>query len=248
MSELLNPTIPNAVNAIEIDAVVLDLQTKLDVNLSWLTHSYARAYRHVKLNESKSIYFPEVYIGVKAGVPSYYRPTPDDTKKGMCYFIVGREENEFEQNSQNLLTWNLSIVFWVNLKLINELVLETELFTQNLIKEVRDVLTNKTLGSNYRLNIQNVEREFREVYKEFTLEESRNYLMAPYQAFRFNCDVKMFEECTNESVSTCDVLLQNISQNEILTCLLPTLNFQDLNVFNSLTNQQKMDINTQLGN
>lgn len=248
MSELLNPIVPNPINAIEIDAVVLDVQTKLDVNLSWLTHSYARAYRHVKTNDSKSIYFPEVYIGIKGGVPSYYRPTPDDTKKGMCYFIIGREENEFEKNSQNLLSWNLSIVFWVNLKLINELALETELFTQNLIKEVRDVLTNKFLGSNYRLNIQNVEREFREVYKEFNIEEAKNYLMAPYQAFRFNCGVQMFEDCVSDSVSTCDVLLQNISQEDILNCLLPSLNFQDINVFNSLSVQQKSDINTQLGN
>lgn len=244
---LQNPSIPTPINAIEIDSVVMDIQTKLDVNLSWLTHNYARAFRHIERKDSKIMYFPEVYTGIVNDVPSYYRVTPDSTRKGMCFFVVGKEENkDFNKDEYNYLSYNLGIVFWVNLGLIDQALLNTDLFTQNLIRDVRDVLTRKMLGTNYRLEIENVCREFNEVYREFSLDEMKNFLMAPFQAFRFNCNVSFQEDCIGSSVNVCNVLNQNISQNEVLTCLLPSLDFSNIDVFNSLSQQQKDDLIIQL--
>lgn len=247
MINLQNPSIPLPTTSIEIDSVVFDIQTKLDVNLLWLTNSYGRAYRHVKRKDGGLMYIPEVYIGVKKGVPSYTPMNPDNDKKGMCFFSVGKEQVEFNQNEYNYISYSIGIVFWVNLKSINSSLLNTEIFTQNLISEVRNVLTRKLTGTNYKLEIENVVREFSEVYREYSLHEDENYLVAPYQAFRFNCKVKFRENCINTNISSCSILQQNISKNEVLTCLLPTLNFQENDIFNSLTNQQKIDIQTQLG-
>lgn len=247
MINLQNPSIPLPTTSIEIDAVVLDIQAKLDTNLLWLTNSYGRAYRHIKRKDGGLMYVPEVYVGIKKGVPTYTPMTPDNDKKGMCFFSVGKEEIDFSENEYNFISHSVGIVFWVNLKSINNNLLSTELFTQNLISEVRSILTRKLVGANYKLEIENVVREFGEVYREYSIQEEENYLVAPFQAFRFNCNVKFRENCIGSTVSSCEILTQNISKNEVLSCLLPTLNFQDINVFNSLSVQQKMDIQTQLG-
>ena len=125
--------------------------------------------------------------------------------------------------------------------MIDKSLLDTELFTQNLIRDVREVLTRKMLGTWYELYINEVVREFGEVYSEFSLEESEQYLVAPYQAFRFNCSVKYQEECPI-ALNRGSAIVNNISEAEILTLLLPTLDFTDTNVFNSLSVQQKADL------
>lgn len=247
MINLQDPLINTPLFLVEVDKYVFDIQTKLEINLSWLTHAYARAYRHIKIKDGKKIYFPEVYTGIKKGNPTYYRPTPDNDKKAMMFFVVGKEEViDFQKNQKNFLKHDLSLVFWCNLALINNAILETEIFTQNLIQEVRNVLTNKFNGVEYRFDVLEVVREFQEVYKEFSLDESENYMLAPYQAFRINGTLTYQEDCLSVPTSSCDILNQNISQNEILTCFLPNLDFLNVNVFNSLTAQQKIDLNIML--
>jgi len=142
MINLQNPNVPMPLQAIEIDAIVMDLQYKLETNLIWLTHGYARAYRHFQFDNGKFNYYPEVYNGVENGQPVYYQPKPDNDKEGICYFVVGKEKpSNFEPNHFNYIAHDLSAVFWVNLDLINKASLTTELITQQLIAEARGVLT-----------------------------------------------------------------------------------------------------------
>lgn len=242
MINLQNPNVPIPNVAIEIDAVVQDLQLKLDTNLAWLTNAYARAYRHFQYDNGKMMFFPEVYIGKPQGTPNYFQPRPDNDKKGQSYFIVGKEKQKgFVQHDFNYLSHDFDIVFLVNLKLIDDESLETELITQHLIREVRNVLTRKLLGTFYRLEIKEVVREFNEVFKEFSHKEKENYLKAPLQGFRFNCSVMFQEDCINLPIDRCSIIKQNISVNETL-CLLPQLDFTNSNVFEALTEQQKTDL------
>ena len=243
MTNLQNPGLPSPVGLIEIDFAIQDIQMKLDTNLPWLDNSYARAFRHFKKGEDLTLYVPEVFTGVKEGKKSYYRPTPDNDKKAMSFFAVGKEsQTDYADNQFNYLSWPVGIIFSVNLDLIDPALLETELFTQNLIRDVRRILTTKLLGRPYRIEIIEVVREFREVYAEWTLEEDRQYAIAPQQIFRFNIKLTLREDCPFIEYDKCTVLNQNISENEILTCLLPTLDFSDLTVFNSLSAQQKADL------
>lgn len=247
MIKQLNPQIPLALNPVEIDKAIIDLQYKLETNLSWLTNAYGRAYRFLRLNDEKRVYYPEIYTGIKNGAPQYYRTMPDNLKKGSCFFVVGSELiNDFSQNSSNFLKYPVSIIFQVNLAEINKVQLSTEIFTQNLIMEVRNVLTNLMNGTEYRFDLTKIIRDFQEVYKEFSLDELRNFSMAPLDSFRVEGFISLYQDCLPIG-NTCSILTQNISENEILNCLLPTLDFQKSSVFNSLTAQQKMDIQTQLG-
>ena len=239
MINLQNPNVPTPLQAVEIDAIVMDLQYKFETNLIWLTHGYARAYRHFQFDNGKFNYYPEIYNGVQSGKPVYYQPKPDNDKKGICYFVVGKEKpSNFEPNQFNYLGHEVGIVFWVNLDLINKASLDTELITQQLISEVRSVLTRKLIGTFYRLKVIEICMEFTEIFKEYNLKETENYLKAPYQAFRFNCFVEFQEDCSFP-VNRCEVIKQNISTQETL-CLLPNLDFNDDVVFNTLTEAQKL--------
>lgn len=246
MINLQNPNIPIPLMPIEIDALIYDLQLKLDTNISWLTHSYARAYRHFQMDNGKMMFFPEVYKGVEGGKPTYFQPRPDNDKKGQSYFVVGKEkQKDFVEHDFNYLEHDFDIVFLVNLKLINEGSLDTELITQHLIKDVRNILTRKLLGTFYTLEIKEVLREFNQVFREYSHKEKENYLKAPLQGFRFNCKVMFQEDCITLPIDRCSIIKQNISSSEAL-CLLPNLDFSIDEVFNTLTEAQKQELSNRL--
>lgn len=236
------PNVPTLVDPIEIDKAIMDLQLRLDLNLTWLSHEYGRAYRHLKIQNNNRVYFPEVYTGKQDDKYMYYRPTPDNDKSGLCFFVVGDETNDFAENQHNYLTYDLGIVFWANLKLIDDSKLNTELFTQNLIKEVREVLTRKLIGTFYKLKIERVVREFSQIYSEFTIDEKENYLMAPYQGFRFNCTIELQEDCNTNPIDTCQLLQSVVTADELRSCLLPTIDFSITENLDALSDQQISDI------
>lgn len=236
MVNLQNPNIPTPVAGIEIDKAIYQLQLKLDTNLNWLSHSYGRAYRHMEKNK-KFLYFPEIYIGGEKN--SYFRVTPDNDKSGMCFFIVGKEENyDFDEFHQNYLKWKVGIVFNVNLSLINSLLLQNELFTQHLIRDVRNVLTMKMGGIGFTLKLINIEREFGEIYREFNLQEENEYLRSPMQAFRVNCEIILQEDCNNVSYNPCEALQKNLSKDEKI-CVLESIDFNDDDYISALSEEQK---------
>lgn len=239
MINLQNPQIPAPIQAIEIDKAIYELQILLDTKLNWLTHSYGRAYRFVEKVE-KRLYIPEIYVG--GDKFSYTKVSPDNDKKGTCFFIVGKEENyDYSQHQKNNLRYDVGIVFWVNLKLINEALLKNEVFTQNLIRDVRDVLTMQAGGLSFSFKLKTVEREFSQIYKEFNLKEEEDYLRSPYDGFRFNLELIVQEDCDGVTYDPREALINSLSQAEKIA-ILQSLNFADPQIFNALTTQQKTDL------
>ncbi len=239
MTSYQTPNIPAPLQAIEIDKAIYSILLKLDVNLPWLSHEYGRAYRFLDRND-KRLYFPEVYIGGEN--MAYYRPTPDNDKSGMCFFVVGKEDNyDFDRNISNYLRWDVGIIFSVNLKLINPTLLLTENFTQNLIRDVREVLTRKLAGLSFGLEIKTVEREFKEIYREWSLLEQETHLKAPLSGFRFNCVITCREECDNV-LNPVSLIQTTLSKMEIVKAVLPNVDFTDPIFLNALTPQQRIDL------
>lgn len=229
---------------IEIDWVVLDLQMKLKTNLSWLSHSYGKAYRIDKQGTEKRFILPEVYIGNTDGKYSLMPVTPDNDKKGIVFFVIDKEKQLTNDiNSQNFLSWNVGIVFWANLEFINESFAKNQDYTQNLIKEVRDILTNEIIGSGYNLSISEVAREHNEIFREFLLQD-RRYVIMPFTAFRFNVTITLKEEC-GLNLDRQAAILNNVTDFEIKNYILPTLDFTT-DDFLSLSEQQKADLLTRL--
>ena len=240
MTKLQNPDIPVPQRAIEIEKAVYEMQMLFETNLNWLSHGYARVYRHLDA-KSKRLYFPEVYIG--GSEHKYFRPTPDNDSTGMCFFVVNKEENRgYEAFSHNYLTWRVGIIFQANMKLIDEALIQTENFTQNLISDVRGLLTRGSRGLSFTPKIINVEQEFREIYREFTLEEKEGYLRSPQTGFRINLDVTLQEDCDNQFYDRGEALSSNISPIETAQYLLDKIDFSVQGNFDALTAQQRIDL------
>ena len=187
------PNYPTPINPLEIDLAVEHMRTSLST-LPWITHAYGRAFSNLK--EKEKMHYPEVYIGKDSNnLYSYHRATPDNDKKGMVFFVIGDETADFETDDYNYIEWNVGIVFSINLSLIDDARLATQNFTQDLIREARQKLTNKYLGNGYIIVGMTATRTFSKIYKEYSLNAVKNYMIAPLDAFRIDLRVQIQEEC-----------------------------------------------------
>lgn len=187
-------------NPIEIDAAVEKLRLLL-AELPWISHPFHIAQRfYKKVDEpegSKVYYFPEIYIPDENETNySYHELKPDNGYTGMFFFMAGIEKNNYSPNEFNYLTTPVSIIFSVNLELIDKEKLIKKLFTQELISEARRLLTNGGLGWDFQYKLKTVTRDLKECYKEFILDDLKQYNRAPLQCFRFELDVTVKEQCS----------------------------------------------------
>lgn len=182
-------------NPVEIDRACNDIRLQL-ANLPWVSHPYHIAQRFYRKENQKSFYYPETYAGGADGKYRYHRLTPDNDYSGMFFFIVGREVmDNFNANKRNFLTYEVGIVFSCNLELIDKSKLELGLYTQELIRDVRRMLTDTMINFDFMYEIKSITRDLREVYREFVLDDIEQYNRAKMQCFRVNLEIKIKEEC-----------------------------------------------------
>jgi hypothetical protein len=196
MINLQNPSIPVQANPIEIDRAIVDLQTKLSDNITWLTHGYGRAYKNLDLTQNRTVFYPEVYLGTQNNSQRYTNISPDNDKTGQCFFLVTQElVNEFQQGQYAYLEYDVAIIFSVNLELINSVLLATDYFLQNCVAEVRNCLTRIPTGAPYQLVINDAQFLFEDVFAEFDLNDAQVLEKAPLTHFRLNTTITLQEEC-----------------------------------------------------
>jgi hypothetical protein len=219
---LQNPNMPVPTNAVEIDAAILDIKGHLETGLTWLTNGYGRTYKNLDARNGVTVFYPEAYLGEQNNSHRYINLSPDNDKQGQCFFYVVKETiSQFQPGMYSFLSYDTAIIFSVNMELINDLVLQTEIFQQNLVAQVRDVLTRQLMGSSYQLTISSVDFLFENVYSEFDLADAQQLEKAPLSHFRFNCTIKLPETCPVPSiappVTTCYSLLFD-GVNEYIDC------------------------------
>lgn len=193
---LQNPSVPTPTNPVEIDAAILDIKTELETGLSWLTNGYGRAYKNLDITNGERVYFPEIYLGKQGNSFRYTNITPDNDKTGQCFFFVRRETiTEYQQGMFGFLNYDVSLIFSVNMELIQSTLIETEIYQQNLVAQVRDVLTRQILGKNYQITINNIEYLFEDVFRDFNLSEQSTIEKSPLSHFRVNLSIVLPESC-----------------------------------------------------
>lgn len=179
---------------VDIGKAVNEIRTELS-QLPWVDHPYFIAEKFHRRKDGRSFIFPETYAPEKPGNYNYHRLTPDNDYDGMFFFVVGDSQNEFEANQYNYLTYPVGIVFSVNLKRIDPVKLENGLFTRELMREARRLLTNTMINHEFQYEIQSETTDLQRVFNEFQLDEIELYNRAPMQCFRFNLSVTIQEEC-----------------------------------------------------
>lgn len=192
-------------NPIEVDSACNYLRLRL-ANLPWLSHPYFIAKRFFKKDATtgKQYIYPETYAvppGVEplddqqAAKYPYHRLTPDSDYSGMCFFMVGPGNVQFEKNDYNFLTYQVGIIFSVNLKLIDPVKLRQGLFTRELMRDARRVISESIPFVDFELQITSETDDLQQVYREFRLDELEQYNRAPLQCFRIDLNLTIEEEC-----------------------------------------------------
>jgi hypothetical protein len=179
---------------VEIEFAVNEIRKTL-ATLPWVDYPYFIAQRFYRKTEGKTFYYPETYAPENAGSRNYKRLTPDNDFKGMFFFMVGTGKNDFEHSQRNFITYPVSIIFSVNLSLIDNVKLNQGLFTQELVKDARRLLTDKMINYDFDYTLKTETRDLRECYREFVLDDLESYNRAPMQCFRFDLDVRIQEDC-----------------------------------------------------
>lgn len=250
MSELQNPILPIQVNPIEIDRAIVDLQSKLSFFLPWLTEGYGRAYKNLDVKKGKRLYFPEVYLGKKLDDHRYFNVTPDNTKEGQNFFLVSEEKPlAFKQGHHGYLSYDVAIIFSANLEIINAVLLETDYFQQDLVAQVRDVITRKAIGVPYTTEIRDVKFLFEDVFKGLDISNQTQLEKSELTHFRVNCTMILKEECGALPIDYCAAALALVNTGDLrCSCFIPSQVWtigNDVD-WNCLSPQQLADATTRL--
>lgn len=180
---------------VEIESAVNAIRTEL-MNIPWIDRPYFIAQRFFRTENGKQFIFPETYAPQTPGSRNYQRVTPDNDYKGSFFFLVGSgKQNEFAANQFNFMSYPVSIIFSVNLDLIDAAKLNNGLFTQELIRDVRRMLTTTMTNHEFQYTLQNETRDLREVFREFSMGEIEKFNTAPMQCFRFDLLLTLQEDC-----------------------------------------------------
>ena len=242
---LQNPNMPVPTNAVEIDAAILDIKGHLETGLSWLTNGYGRTYKNLDARNGVTVFYPEAYLGEQNNSHRYINLSPDNDKQGQCFFYVVKETiSQFQPGMYSFLSYDTAIIFSVNMELINDALLQTEVFQQVLVAQVRDVLTRQLMGAAYQLTISSVDFLFENVYSEFDLADAQQLEKAPLSHFRFNCTIKLPETCPVPTIvppiTTC-YSLDFDGVNEYIDCTNNVAFNQDFNTQFSVSAWVKFD-------
>lgn len=201
---------------IEVDAACNQFRERLSV-LPWISKPYLLANRFIDIDATtkKQFYYPETFAPTTDKI-GYKRLTPDSSETGLCFFVVsGGKIGTYRHNKPNFLTYNVGIVFSVNLELIDKEKLQSGLFTRLLMRDARKVLRETQLHVEFDYKITGETNILNEVYKEYTLNSLEKYNRAPLQSFRFDLEVTVKEDCnyTVEYNSYCGHLDNFVSFN-----------------------------------
>jgi len=219
-----NPTIPGALEAKGIDAAIIDLQTFLSFELTWLSNGMGRAYKRKKVRPNQAVQFlPMVYLGTSKY--DFFDASPDNDKEGQSIILVGnRTPIDFQRGHYGYSEYPVSLIFSANLETINPILLLTEDFTEHLMDNVRQALTRDILGKSYDLEILEETRDFDEVYAEFDINTDAgktNKPLLPMTYFRFDTTITIKEDCPSIPLDRCTAIQNNLTQDDIDNCIIP---------------------------
>lgn len=239
-----NPIIPTATQAKGIDATVIDLQAHLTFELDWLTNGMGRAYK-VKSTRSNGTtqFLPMVYLGTDGY--DYFSAVPDNNKEGSSIILVGDGTPIGERRGKyGILEYPVSFIFSANLSIINPVLLQTEDFTGHLMDNVREALTRDLLGKPFQLFTDNETRDFDSVYAEFNINTDvgkTNKPILPMTYFRFDTTVQIKESCPATSLNRCAAITQNLTEDDINSCVWSLVDLSNATVQANTTAKQFID-------
>ena len=188
-----NPSNPIPPNPVFVDKAIAEIQTLLSTELSWLTHAFGRSYDYNERRSGEWLKKPFVYVN-----DGQYQPVQfNDNLQAQCFFTVGdRTFLDYEKNQQNFVEIPVSIIFWANLKKIDDSKGASYYFLEELINDVQSVFNKATLIDSTFIIDEVVENKD-DVLEEFDFDDNDlKFWTFPYGGFRIDMTLTVLEDCT----------------------------------------------------
>lgn len=176
-------------NAVGIDAVVGSIQTALQINFSWLADIYGVCEKLTAIRNGAKYELPNVYKNAN----DYELLTPDDIRGNYCFFVLDDPE-KIEQlaQRQQLISADLSVIFWVDLRTIPG----AENHNTEFVKQqILHVLTRPNIAGGM-LTVSDCYQNAVNVWRGFDIDVTKDQnLTHPFHGYRFNITIKYKTQC-----------------------------------------------------
>lgn len=189
-----NPDIPVIATPTGLDTVIESIRVALS-SLTWLEKSFGRGWElKEKGIDNKIKKIPKVFVGTNTSGEGEYLPVlPNDFLKAQSFIAAkGPEEwDQFNRFDGSMKSRRLSIIFWVNLKLIDQT--KNFIFIDQLKTDVEKILSHH---SSVAKMIAYYDEKVEDVFYGYSIEDvDTQYLMYPYSGMRFDILVNYPEVC-----------------------------------------------------
>lgn len=188
-----NPDILSLSAPTGFDYAIESIRSALSA-ISWLTKSFGRAWQFKEHSGDKILTIPKVFQGQtddKHG--EYLNVLPNDNLNAQSFIFATSPEkwDQFNRFEGSMKSRDIAIVFWVNMKEIDET--KNYIFTDDLKADVEYILKSHP-------NVLSLERYYdekaSEIFSGWSIDEvNTQYLMYPYAGMRFELTLSYPENC-----------------------------------------------------
>ncbi|MBL7738716.1 MAG: hypothetical protein JNK14_05815 [Chitinophagaceae bacterium] len=189
-----NPSILSISAPTGLDNAIESIRASL-ATISWLTKSFGRAWEFKEMRDDKTLTIPKVFQGTntfKTG--EYLNVLPNDYLQAQSFICcTGPEKwDTFNRFDGSMKSREIAIIFWVNLKLIDDT--KNYIFTEELKADVETILSQHS-------SVMSIDEYYDEIaediFKGWSVDDVKNqYLMYPYAGMRFNLIISYPEVCS----------------------------------------------------
>jgi hypothetical protein len=192
----VNPTVPTFTGLKGLELRIQNLQTYLSDNITWIEYFFGLADRLTRQSGEDTVVFPAAWIENKTDP---FDCLPSDVYN-FCFWTaedVAEIEyaDEFAIRKDNLVTQDVSVIFFVNLKDISSTV-SYNVTRSACRNELMNVLNSvKGIDAFFRVE-EYIENDIEEIYSGFSFEAiDNNKKELPFWAIRINGKLSYRPDC-----------------------------------------------------
>ncbi len=191
-----NPIVPTFTGLKGLELRIQNLQTYLAANITWIEYFFGLADRLTRQSGDETVVFPAAWMANKTDP---FDCLPSDVYN-FCFWVADdvadvEHSDEFAIRKDNLITQDVSVIFFVNLKDISSTVSYnvTRSSCRNQLMNVLNAVTG--IDAAFRVE-EYIENDIEDIYKDFSFEAiDNNKKELPFWAIRINGKLSFRPDC-----------------------------------------------------
>ena len=196
------PQIPIPKTPRLFDKAFIAFNTNLVVQLPWLAHAFSEAQIMTKKGSSGTIIYPSVFAG-KNVKGEYKNVLPneflgqDRGLSGFSFFDCVQNISYISPNPRvkGMIDGDMGLIFWFN---VNKVLGDADEFRNwdKIIYDILQAIKKSSKGFKGEIVVTGWTKKAEEIYSGYSIRETDHpFLMHPYGGVRFNCRVRIHEDC-----------------------------------------------------